>query len=211
MDEIIYDSSDDAQNGSPNNTPNPMRNPTPPNPMRNPDMKAPPRLEDIISQVEQLSIKIDNLNRENVRLNAEKMQLETETAQLRRENAQLKRPPLFVAAIIDILPNGEVYLRQQGNNQEYITLPADMLAGTLKPGMKVAVNNALSIVKTVENTFDTRVRVMELEESPNVTFAQIGGLKDEIEEVREAVEYPLTRPEVFAKIGMNPHSLDALI
>ena len=204
MDEIIYDSSDDAQNGSPNNTPNPMRNPTPPNPMRNPDMKAPPRLEDIISQVEQLSIKIDNLNRENVRLNAEKMQLETETAQLRRENAQLKRPPLFVAAIIDILPNGEVYLRQQGNNQEYITLPADMLAGTLKPGMKVAVNNALSIVKTVENTFDTRVRVMELEESPNVTFAQIGGLKDEIEEVREAVEYPLTRPEVFAKIGVEP-------
>ena len=193
MDEIIYDSSDEVPNSPP-----------PVNPPGNPNLKNDPRIEEIFSQVEQLSVKIESLNRENIRLNGEKMHLESEVAQLRRENAQLKRPPLFVAAIIDILPNGEVYLRQQGNNQEYITLPSDMVAGTLKPGMKVAVNNALSIVKTVDNTFDTRVRVMELEESPNVTFAQIGGLKDEIEEVREAVEYPLTRPEVFAKIGVEP-------
>ncbi len=193
MDEIVYDSSEDISNSPP-----------PVNPVRNADIKDDPRIVEIISQVEQLSMKIDSLNRENIRLNGEKMQLESEVSQLRRENSQLKRPPLFVAAIIDILPNGEVYLRQQGNNQEYITLPSDMVAGTLKPGMKVAVNNALSIVKTVDNTFDTRVRVMELEESPNVTFAQIGGLHDEIEEVREAVEYPLTRPEVFAKIGVEP-------
>ena len=45
---------------------------------------------------------------------------------------------------------------------------------------------------------------MELEESPDVTFEKIGGLKYEIEEVREAVEYPLTRPEIFAKVGVEP-------
>ena len=29
--------------------------------------------------------------------------------------------PLFIAVVIDVLENGEVYLRQQGNNQEYLT------------------------------------------------------------------------------------------
>ncbi|MBP2133002.1 proteasome regulatory subunit [Methanomicrobium sp. W14] len=155
------------------------------------------RVQELCTQVEDLNMKVEFLNRENGRL-------EKEVAQLKKENNQLKRPPLFVAAVIDVLEGGEVYLRQQGNNQEYITHSAENLEGELKPGMKVAVNNALSIVRTVDNTFDSRVRVMELEESPSVTFANIGGLKEEIEEVREAVEYPLTRPEVFKKIGVEP-------
>ncbi len=130
--------------------------------------------------------------------------LEKEVRQLRKENAQLKRVPLFVAAVVDVLENGEVYLRQQGNNQEYLTVVNDKLHSTLKPGMKVAVNNTLSIVKIIGNIYDARVRVMELDEQPNVTFDQIGGLREEIEEVREAVEYPLTKPEIYKRIGVEP-------
>jgi proteasome regulatory subunit len=70
--------------------------------------------------------------------------------------------------------------------------------------MKVAVNNTLSIVKIIGNIYDARVRVMELDEQPNVTFDQIGGLREEIEEVREAVEYPLTKPEIYKRIGVEP-------
>lgn len=112
--------------------------------------------------------------------------------------------PLFVAVIIDILENNEIYLRQQGNNQEYLTHASEELRPLLKPGTKVAVNNALSIVKVIGNVYDSRVRVMELEESPTISYAQIGGLTDEIKEVREAVEYPLTKPEIFRRIGVEP-------
>ena len=35
--------------------------------------------------------------------------------------------PLFVAVIIDILENNEIYLRQQGNNQEYLTHASEEL------------------------------------------------------------------------------------
>ncbi|MBT8507285.1 peptidase [Methanomicrobiaceae archaeon CYW5] len=132
------------------------------------------------------------------------MNLKAECDQLKKENNQLKRTPLFVAAVVDIFENGEVYLRQQGNNQEYVTTVSDEIRPMLRPGVKVAVNNALSVVRTIESSHDTRVRVMELEESPDVTFEQIGGLRDVIEEVREAVEYPLTRPEIFKKIGVEP-------
>lgn len=130
--------------------------------------------------------------------------LQKENAQLKRENNQLKRMPLFVAVIIDILENNEIYLRQQGNNQEYLTHASDELRPLLKPGTKVAVNNALSIVKVIGNVYDSRVRVMELEESPSISYTQIGGLTDEIKEVREAVEYPLTKPEIFRRIGVEP-------
>jgi proteasome regulatory subunit len=148
------------------------------------------QMAELRAQVSDLRMKIDLQNKE--------------IGQLKRENSQLKRPPLFVALVMDVLESGEVYLRQQGNNQEYISHTIDELHGMLKPGMKVAVNNALSIVRIIGNIFDSRVRVMELDESPDITFNQIGGLRQEIEEVREAVEYPLTKPEIFRRIGVEP-------
>ena len=112
--------------------------------------------------------------------------------------------PLFVAVVLEKLPNNELYLRQMGNNQEYVTSANPAIYSEIKAGTKVAVNNTLSVVKILGNTLDSRVKVMELEEKPTTTFADIGGLKDEIIEVREAVEYPLTRPEAFERFGVIP-------
>jgi len=156
------------------------------------------------SDHDMLTLQIQDLKAQILDYKLKNELLEKELLQLRKENAQLKRVPLFVAAVVDVLENGEVYLRQQGNNQEYVTAVNEKLHRTLKPGMKVAVNNTLSIVKTIGNIYDARVRVMELDEQPSVTFEQIGGLRDEIEEVREAVEYPLTKPEIYERVGVEP-------
>jgi len=154
------------------------------------ELKFQIQLNELEAALLDLKVKIEDLQKEN--------------GQLKRENNQLKRMPLFVAVVIDILENGEIYLRQQGNNQEYLTNVSEELRPLIKPGAKVAVNNALSIVKVIGNIYDSRVRVMELEESPDISYAQIGGLSDQIKEVREAVEYPLTRPEIFRRIGVEP-------
>lgn len=156
------------------------------------------------SEHDMLSLQIQDLKAQILDYKLKNELLEKEVMQLRKENGQLKRVPLFVAAVVDVLENGEVYLRQQGNNQEYVTTVSEKLHRILKPGMKVAVNNTLSVVKTIGNIYDSRVRVMELDEQPNVTFEQVGGLKEEIEEVREAVEYPLTKPEIYERVGVEP-------
>ena len=154
------------------------------------DLKLRIQLNELEAMVLEHKVRVDDLTKEN--------------NQLKRENNQLKRIPLFVAVVVDILETGEVYLRQQGNNQEYLTHASEELRPLLKPGAKVAVNNALSIVKLIGNIYDSRVRVMELEESPEISYADIGGLEDAIKEVREAVEYPLTKPEIFRRIGVEP-------
>jgi proteasome regulatory subunit len=149
-------------------------------------------------------IQVNELEAAMLEMKVKVEELQKENGQLKRENNQLKRMPLFVAVVVDIMANGEIYLRQQGNNQEYLTNAPEELRPLLKPGAKVAVNNALSIVKVIGNIYDSRVRIMELEESPEISYAQIGGLVDQIKEVREAVEYPLTRPEIFRRIGVEP-------
>jgi proteasome regulatory subunit len=154
------------------------------------ELKYQIQINELEASLLEMKVKVDDLTKEN--------------GQLKRENNQLKRMPLFVAVVVDILENGEIYLRQQGNNQEYLTHAPEDLRPILKPGAKVAVNNALSIVKVIGNIYDSRVRVMELVDKPQETYADIGGLTDVIREVREAVEYPLTKPEIFRRIGVEP-------
>ena len=154
------------------------------------DLKIRIQLNELEATVLEQKLRVDELAKENT--------------QLRRENNQLKKIPLFVAVVVDILDNGEVYLRQQGNNQEYLTHANEDLLPLLKPGAKVAVNNALSIVKLIGNIYDARVRVMELEEFPTISYKDVGGLENEIKEIRESVEYPLTKPEIFRRIGVEP-------
>ena len=41
---------------------------------------------------------------------------------------------------------------------------------------------------------------------PRVTYEEIGGMKDQIKRLREIVELPMRHPEVFARLGIEPHS-----
>jgi proteasome regulatory subunit len=47
---------------------------------------------------------------------------------------------------------------------------------------------------------------MQVDHSPDVTYADIGGLDEQMQEVRETVEMPLDRPEMFDEVGINPPS-----
>ena len=127
-----------------------------------------------------------------------------EIQRLQQENAHLRRTPLFIASVIEVGDGGMVILRQHGNNQEVLTKPSEELLQKLTLGTRVAVNNSLAIVRILEKPADVRARVMEVIEAPSVDYQDIGGLEKEIQEVVETVELPLTQPELFASVGIEP-------
>ncbi len=48
------------------------------------------------------------------------------------------------------------------------------------------------------------VTVMKLEKAPQETYADIGGLDVQIQEIKESVELPLTHPELYEEMGIKP-------
>jgi proteasome regulatory subunit len=126
-----------------------------------------------------------------------------EVERLKKENALLRRMPLFLATVVEI---GEDYvlLRQHGNNQEFITAAPPELAAKLAPNARVAINNSMTIVRILDRSVDVRAKIMELVEAPDVSYDQVGGLDSQIQEIKETVELPLTRPEIFEQIGIEP-------
>jgi len=75
----------------------------------------------------------------------------------------------------------------------------------LVPGAKVALNQqTLAIVELIPSSEDPAVSAMEVVTSQDVDYADIGGLKEQIQELIESVELPLTKPESFTRIGISP-------
>ncbi|MFB6310124.1 MAG: proteasome-activating nucleotidase [Salinirussus sp.] len=156
------------------------------------------RLDVLESQNEEMRDKLLDANAEN---NKYQQKLE----RLTHENKKLKQSPLFVATVQELTDEG-VIIKQHGNNQEALTEVTEEMRSNVEPDSRVAVNNSLSIVKTLDDETDVRARVMEVEESPAVTYEDIGGIEEQMAEVRETVEMPLRSPEMFDAVGIEPPS-----
>lgn len=126
-----------------------------------------------------------------------------EVEKLKKENTLLRRMPLFLATVVEVAED-YVLLRQHGNNQEFITTAPPELMQKLEPNARVAINNSLTIVRILDRSVDVRAKVMELVEAPEVSYDMVGGLDSQIQEIRETVELPLTTPEIFTEIGIDP-------
>lgn len=50
---------------------------------------------------------------------------------------------------------------------------------------------------------DPRIFTMLTEEPGEVNFSSIGGLSEQIRELREVIELPLTNPELFVRVGIK--------
>ena len=163
-------------------------------------------------KIESLQEELDVLESQNEEMrdklldaNAENNKYQQKLERLTHENKKLKQSPLFVATVQEITPDGAV-VKQHGNNQEALTEITAEMREKLDPDDRVAVNNSLSVVKKLEKETDVRARVMQVEHSPDVTYADIGGLEDQMQEVRETVEMPLEHPDMFEDVGITPPS-----
>ena len=131
--------------------------------------------------------------------------LQEEVDQLQRENETLKTSSLYVATVEELL-DGEVVVKQHGNNQEVLSEVSDQLEAELEAGARVAVNDSFSVQTVLGDETDARAQAMEVTESPGVSYDDIGGLEDEIRDLREAVEIPLENPRAYHEVGIDPPS-----
>merc|ERR1712019_320948 len=75
----------------------------------------------------------------------------------------------------------------------------------LEPGCTVLLNHKMyAVIGVLSDDADPLVSVMKLEKAPQETYSDIGGLEKQVQEIKEAVELPLTHPELYDDIGIHP-------
>ena len=137
-------------------------------------------------------------------LEEEKKRLERKLEYYKSEIEKLLSAPLIEAYIEDLLPDGRAVVKSSAGPSLVVYIAEHVDKSVLKPGTRVALNQRGSvIVDTLPERPDPYVQLMEVIEKPNVRYSDIGGLDEQIREIREVIELPLKHPEIFEELGIE--------
>lgn len=135
----------------------------------------------------------------------QKLKYEREVRELRSELEQLRTPPLLVGTVVDVLKGGKVIISSSTGPHFVVNASQFIKKKELVPGTRVSLNHqTLAIVGVLPPSSDPLVGRMEVSEATNVSYSDIGGLDEQIRELKESVELPLVKPELFSRIGITP-------
>ncbi len=138
-------------------------------------------------------------------LEAERDNLRRELRYYRSEVQKLTEAPNIEAIVLDVLPDGRVVVKSTTGPNLVVKVSNKIDVRSLKPGMHVALNGRGSaIIDILPEREDPYVKGFEVVERPKVRFSDVGGLKEQIRELREAIELPLKNPELFRELGIEP-------
>ncbi len=164
--------------------------------------------EYLITYTRHLEKRLRNLETEKQLLDAERLRLEQELHSLRNEIDRLREPPLVSATIIDILDEnkGRAIVKSSTGPSFVVNASRKVKNEKINPGMRVALNQrTFAIMEILPTKLDPFVKGMEVIDSiPDISYSDVGGLEEQLQEVRETVELPLKKPELFKKIGIDP-------
>ncbi len=139
------------------------------------------------------------------RLEDENRKLMVQLQYYKSQVEKLISPPLIEATIIDVLRDGRVLVKSSTGPNLVVDVLDNVPRDLIRIGQHVLLNTKGSaIVEVLPEYEDPYVKTMEVIERPNVSFSDIGGLKEQIMELKEVVELPLKHPEMFEEIGIEP-------
>lgn len=132
--------------------------------------------------------------------------IENETRNLNKAKMDSFRgSPLAVGTLEEFISESTVIVSSPNGFEYYASILSFVDKDLLEPGCTVLLNNKdHHIVGVLNNSnVDPAVAVMKLEKAPNETYADIGGLEKQIQEIKESVELPLTNPELYQEMGIK--------
>jgi len=138
-------------------------------------------------------------------LEADKERLERELSRLRMEMSRMRQPPAFAGTLLEMLDE-ERAIVQNFNGPRFVVRIAPWIEREkLKPGSRVALDQrTMAVIELLPSQKDPSVLGFEVIDKPMVSYKDIGGLKKQVQELREAVELPLKHPKLFEKVGIDP-------
>ncbi len=159
---------------------------------------------DLQSYLFKLQEELKALRSERARLEGHAILWQRKYIELKREFERLTQPPLLVGTVEEVLPDHKVIVK----NSNGTVLLVSAMSGVyekLRPGMRVALSQqTLAVVGILPRPKDLRVLAFQVTKRPNVTYKDIGGLEEQIREIREVVELPLKHPDLFREVGIEP-------
>ena len=167
---------------------------------------APPGLTTYYTKkIAQLQHLIDEKTTNLRRLEAQRNALNATVRALKEEVQMLQEPSANVGEVVKVMSHSRALVKMQPDGKYYCEVDTKAVpVSQLKAGTRVALkSDSYLLYKILPSKVDPLVSLMMVEKVPDSTYDMIGGLDNQIKEIKEVIELPIKHPELFESLGIS--------
>lgn len=161
--------------------------------------------EDLYSKLKTLQRQLDFLAIQEEYIKDEQKNLKRELLRAQEEVKRIQSVPLVIGQFLEMIDTHTGIVGSTTGSNYYVRILSTIDRELLKPASSVALHrHSNSLVDVLPPEADSSIQLLGAGEKPDVDYTQIGGYDIQKQEMREAVELPLTHHELYKQIGIDP-------
>ncbi|KIJ65656.1 hypothetical protein HYDPIDRAFT_152669 [Hydnomerulius pinastri MD-312] len=147
----------------------------------------------------------DNISQSLKNLRFSLKDLEKDFAQTENDIKAVQSVGQIIGEVMKQLDDERFIVKASSGPRYVVSYRPALSAAKLKTGTRVSLDmTTLTIMRILPREVDPLVYKMSLEDPGGASFAGIGGLGEQVRELREVIELPLLSPELFLRVGIKP-------
>jgi 26S proteasome regulatory subunit T3 len=161
--------------------------------------------EDLYMKYKKLARHVEMLDIQESYMKDEQANLKRELIRAQEEVKCIQSVPLVIGQFLETIDQHTAIVGSTTGSNYVVRILSTLDRELLKPSSSVALHrhsNALVDILPLEA--DSSISMLGKEEKHDVSYQDVGGMDTQKQEIREAVELPLTHFDLYKKIGIDP-------
>lgn len=161
--------------------------------------------EDLYTQLKVWQRQLEFYEIQEDYIKEEQRNLKRELLRAQEEVRRIQSVPLVIGQFLEMVDNSNGIVGSTTGSNYYVRILSTLNRELLKPSSSVALHrHSNALVDILPPEADSSISLLSDAEKPNVTYSDIGGNDIQKQEIKEAVELPLTHHELYRQIGIDP-------
>jgi len=162
-------------------------------------------IDDLYTKLKKLQRQLEFLEVQEEYIKDEQKNLKKELLHAQEEIKRIQSVPLVIGQFLEPIDQNNGIVGSTTGSNYYVRILSTIDRELLKPSASVALHkHSNALVDILPPESDSSITMLQADEKPDISYADIGGLDIQKQEMREAVELPLTHFELYKQIGIDP-------
>merc|ERR1712035_97213 len=161
--------------------------------------------DDYYTKYKKLQMQLESLAVQESYIKDEQRNLRKEYIHAQEEVKRIQSVPLVIGQFLEAVDQNTGIVGSTTGSNYFVRILSTIDRELLKPSASVALHkHSNALVDILPPEADSSITMLSADEKPDISYSDIGGLDTQKQEVREAVELPLTHYELYKQIGIDP-------
>mmetsp|Transcript_6733 Transcript_6733/g.27470 ORF Transcript_6733/g.27470 Transcript_6733/m.27470 type:complete len:411 (-) Transcript_6733:58-1290(-) len=160
---------------------------------------------DLYTRLKTLQKALEFLDIQEEYIKDEQKNLQRELLRAREEVKRIQSVPLVIGQFLELVDSDNGIVGSTTGSNYYVRILSTINRELLKPSASVALHrHSNALVDVLPPEADSSISLMAAHERPDVSYSDIGGMDIQKQEIKEAVELPLTNSDLYRQVGIDP-------